>query len=56
MQQGFGILHTVSSTCFSVDVSKDVVVLFSGSSEFTFDRAERRFWNIDSDSPCPVWF
>ena len=47
--------HRVFDLCISVDVSKDVVVSFSGRSEFIFDRAERRLWNIDSDSPCPVW-
>ena len=48
--------HRAFELCFSVDVSKDVVVSFSGSSEFIFNRAERRFWNIDSDSPGPVCF
>ena len=52
MQQGFGILHTVSS--IYVVPARTSLSRFPAAVEFTFDRAERRFWNIDSDSPCPV--
>ena len=57
MQQGFGILHTVSSIyVFQLTSARTSLSRFPAAVEFTYDHAERRIWNIDSDSPCPVCF